>query len=394
MIGPNLASTREQTRVQAAACSFDVFDTFLLRACTTSDGVFERAFQLSPVRTTHPNAITSYVQHRIQAEARARKVAEEKTGAFEVRIEDIYGYFPFRLFDLDRSALRDLADAEFQAELDLCRVNDEMLRLYQDARKQGRRTGFISDTYWNERQLATLLRHCHPGLEWDFLYASCEHGTSKSDELFAQYLAEQGVDPTTAIHIGDNAKEDIEGAQRHGIRPRFYPQASARLAAQFQRESATFDLLCADDTSRLDLGSRTLRRMVAAQTPEKSTAFHLGVTTIGPVMAAFDRFIEQRVARLRQAGAKVAVAFLGRDGFLSYRVWREMREDPASYLEINRRVSLIGSAITTEPIVELLSKVTRIDAVAFSEILKILPSSVADFFSRFPDGIATGKQLA
>src|SRR5882757_11411186 len=110
MIGPNLASAR--ARVQAAACSFDVFDTFLLRACTTSDGVFERAFQLSPVRTTHPDAITSYVQHRFQAEARARKVAEEKTGAFEVRIEDIYGYFPFRLFNLDRTALAELVDAE------------------------------------------------------------------------------------------------------------------------------------------------------------------------------------------------------------------------------------------------------------------------------------------
>ena len=394
MTGLNLASTRAQTRVQAAACSFDVFDTFLLRACTASDGVFERAFQLSPVQATHPKAITSYVQHRIQAEARARVFAMQKTGAFEIGIKDIYACFPFRLFDLDRSALQELADAEFRAELDLCLVNDEMLRLYQDARKQGRRTGFISDTYWNERQLATLLRHCQPGLEWDFLYASCEHGTGKSDELFARYLAGQDVDPSTAIHIGDNPKADIGGARRHGIRPRFYPQASARLAAQFQRESATFDLLCADDTSRLDLGSRTLRRMVAAQSPEKSTAFHLGVTTIGPVMAAFDRFIEQQVARLWQNGAKVAVAFLGRDGFLPYRVWRDTREDPASYIEINRRVSLIGSATTVKPIVDLLLKFAAIDAITFSEILKILPASVADFFSRLPDGRATGKQIA
>ena len=394
MTGPNLASTRAQTRVQTAACSFDVFDTFLLRACTTSDGVFERAFQLSPVRLTHPKAITSYVQHRIQAEARARVFAREKTGTFEIGIKDIYACFPFRLFDLDRTALQDLADAEFRAELDLCLVNDEMLRLYQDARKQGRRTGFISDTYWNERQLATLLRHCQPGLEWDFLYASCEHGTGKSGDLFARYLAGQDVDPSTALHIGDNPKADIGGARQHGIRPRFYPQASARLAAQFQRESATFDLLCADDTSRLDLGSRTLRRMVVAQTPEKFTAFQLGVATIGPVMAAFDRFIEQQVARLRQNGAKVAVAFLGRDGFLPYRVWRDMREDPASYIEINRRVSLIGSATTVEPIVNLLRKFAAIDAITFSEILKVLPASVADFFNRLPGGRATGKQIA
>jgi len=394
MTGPDLANTRATTRAQIAVCSFDVFDTFLLRACTTPEGVFERAFQLSPVRRNHPNGITSYVQHRIQAEARARSVANEKTGAYEVRIEDIYGYFPFRLFNLDRTALQDLADAEFQAELELCRVNDEILRLYCDARKAGRRTGFISDTYWNQRQLEVLLRHCHPGLDWDFLYASCEHGTSKGEDLFVRYLSEHGVDPSTAIHIGDNENADIKGARRHGIRTRFYPQASARLAAQLQRESSTFDLLCADDVSRLDLGSRTLRRIVAAQTPEKSAAFHLGVTTIGPVMAAFDGFIEERVARLRQTGAKVAVAFLGRDGSLSYRIWHEVRQDTASYLEINRRVSLIGSATTIEPLIELFRKVTRIDAETFCQILKVLPSSVADFFNRFPDGIATGKELA
>src|ERR1700752_205589 len=85
-----------------SACSFDVFDTFLLRACTTPDGVFERSYELSGISRIFPNVSASFVQHRIQAESRARRTAKEKRGGYEVHIEEIYSFFPFRLFGLAR----------------------------------------------------------------------------------------------------------------------------------------------------------------------------------------------------------------------------------------------------------------------------------------------------
>jgi FMN phosphatase YigB (HAD superfamily) len=392
MIQQYLDDARVQPRVQLTTCSFDVFDTFLLRACTTSEGVFERAFELSAVSGLHPKAGVSYVQHRINAEGRARRAKNDKTGSSEVTIDEIYAYFPFRLFGIERAALRDLAEAEFQAELDLCRVNGEILRLYRESQRNGLRVGFISDTYWTTQQLATLLRNRCPDLDWDFLYASCDHGTGKSDKLFTRYLAEQRVHPSCAVHIGDNPHADIKVARQHGIRTRFYPQATRALAARMARESSVFELFCPNEPSRLDEGYRTLRRIVAAQAAEKSAAFHYGVTMLGPAMAAFDAFVEARVARLRQDGAKVAIGFLGRDGFLSHRIWRELRRDPAAYLEISRRVSMIGAA----SIVELFEKMrdTELDAAAFAKMVKFLPPSVADFFGRSPGGIATAKQLS
>src|SRR6266436_3037830 len=95
-----------------SAFSFDVFDTFLVRACATPDGVFERTYELSGISETHPNASESFVQHRVQAEGRARKAAKDRCGSAEVRIADIYFYFPFRLFGLHRGHLEDLAAAE------------------------------------------------------------------------------------------------------------------------------------------------------------------------------------------------------------------------------------------------------------------------------------------
>lgn len=224
----------------------------------------------------------------MQAESRARRSARQTRGGYEVHIDEIYSFFPFRLFGLARTDLNDLVESEFAAELELCRANPDMIRQYLDMKRAGHRVGFISDTYWNSERLARLLRACHPGLTWDFLYASCDHGGGKSETLFATYLSEQGIDAGASFHIGDNEKADIKSAKRHGIRPRYYPQATAQLASRFQRESALFELLCAGVPSRLDHGARTLRRMVAARGAERSPAYHLGLTVVGPVMASFD----------------------------------------------------------------------------------------------------------
>ncbi|QOZ79184.1 hypothetical protein XH83_29560 [Bradyrhizobium sp. CCBAU 53351] len=390
-----IATVGAERRAQiVSAWSFDVFDTFLLRACTTPDGVFEGTYELSGISRSCPNVSASFVQHRIQAESRARRIAKEKCGASEVRIEEIYSCFPFKLFGLSRADLNDLVEAEFGAEVELCRVNPDMLGQYLDMKRVGHRVGFISDTYWDSGRLARLLRACHPGLAWDFLYASCDHGSGKSDGLFATYLSEQGIDADASFHVGDNEKADIKGAKRHGIQPRYYPQASAQLASKFQRETALFELLCSGAPARLDHGARTLRRMVAARSAGRSQAFQLGLTVLGPVMTAFDAFMTRRCEEMAGPGRKVVLGFLGRDGFLSHRIRQERHGAPSAYIEINRRVSLIASADTMQPLVDLLGKVLKIDAPTFRDMVKIMPAKVAAFFGGFPDGIASGEELA
>jgi FMN phosphatase YigB (HAD superfamily) len=385
---------REPRSRIVSAWSFDVFDTFLLRACTTPDGVFERTFELSGISRSLPNVSASFVQHRIQAELRARRSAKESRGTSEVRIADIYSFFPFRLFGLSRRDLNDLVESEFAAELELCRANPDMTRQYLDMKRAGHRVGFISDTYWDSDRLARLLRACRPGLTWDFLYASCDHGSSKSEALFATYLSEQGIDAAASFHVGDNESADIRGARRHGIRPRYYPQATAQLASRFQRETARFELLCAGVPSRLDHGSRTLRRMIAARSAETSAAFHLGLTVLGPAMTAFDAFVARRYEDVAGSGRSVALGFLGRDGCLSHRIWQDLHGDTAAYLEINRRVSLIASADTVQPLVDLLRNVVKIDVATFGDMLKITPPKVAAFFAACPGGIASGEEIA
>jgi FMN phosphatase YigB (HAD superfamily) len=381
-------------RLETNSVSFDIFDTFLVRACTNPEGVYERAFQLSPAFALFPDASVAYVEHRRQAEARARKEALQRSGSPEVGIAEIYRSFPFRLFRLTRAALPELVAAEFAAELDLCRANPDVLAKYQEMRATGVRTGFISDTYWSVAQLGELLLRACPGLAWDFLYASGESGTNKSDGLFAAYLAEQDVASDCAVHLGDNMLADIEGARRHGIAGLHLPQASAALTSVLNREALVAKLLCRTAEPRLDGGARTLRRLVASRVPARSGAFDLGATVLGPVMHAFDTFVADRVAALDGGGATTCVAFLGRDGFLSQRVWHASRTAPAVYLEINRRVGMIASADTLAPLIDLIDNLPAIDAPTFAAIAKCLPPGVAAFLARCPDGIATGRKLA
>lgn len=134
--------------------------------------------------------------------------------------------------------------------------------------------------------------------------------------------------------------------------------------------------------------------MVAARSAEKSQAFHLGLTVLGPVMAAFDAFVTRRCEEIAGPGRKVALGFLGRDGFLSHRIRQDLHGPTSAYLEINRRVSLIASADTMQPLVDLLGKVFKIDAPTFHDMVKIMPPRVAAFFAAFPGGIASGEELA
>jgi len=374
--------------------SFDVFDTFIVRGCTTPDGVIERAFRLSPVAALFPAASAPYVEHRRQAEARARKASIQRDGRAEIGIAEIYAMFPFRLFGLSKQALPQLVAAELAAEHELCRCNPDILAQYRELRAAGARTGFISDSYWSVDQLGALLRACCPDLQWDFLYSSSASGSGKAERLFKIYLAEQSIDPRRAVHVGDNPKADIDGARRFDITALHVPQASARLASIFNRETPAGKLLCQSPIATLDGGSRTLRRLVAARVPARSPAFDLGVAVLGPAMQAFDAFVAARIVQIGSDGGELRVAFLGRDGFLPHRIRAQAGDTQARYLEISRRVSVMASAATLDPLIRLVHEIPAIDAAAFAGMTRHRSTKVAAFFARQPQGRATGREFA
>jgi FMN phosphatase YigB (HAD superfamily) len=377
------------------AITFDIFDTFLLRRCVSPQGVFERAAFLAPIATVRPGLVDSYVQHRRLAESKAHRDAKSNAGSPEIPITQIYERFPVRLFGLERSVTPQLIDAEFAAELDLCFVNPDIFALYEEARRFGLRVGFVSDTYWSADRIGKLLRTAAPDLAWDFLYASCDHGTGKAENLFGRLLAEQGLSGSEVLHLGDNPMADIKGAQKSGIETIHVPQASIRLAAILQREDTAIRVLGNGGADkRQDGGLSALRRIIAAREHSGRKAFQLGLEVVGPLMAAFDRFIADRVAAIAGSAGNVAIAFLARDGMLSFDIWQASRRDPALYLEINRRVALIAAATTLTPLTKLFSHFPALDRRTVSAMLKIQTPRLDAFFLQCSGGRCTGEEFA
>ncbi len=111
-------------------------------------------------------------------------------------------------------------------------------------------------------------------------------------------------------------------------------------------------------------------------------------------MAAFDRFITDRIARLSGAGRNVAVAFLARDGRLSFDIWQASRDHAAHYLEINRRVAVLGSAASFEPLVKLFQHFPAVDEPTVSSVLKINLPRVSAFLRQRPSGRCSGDEFA
>lgn len=373
--------------------SCDVFDTFLLRRCTSPDGVFERTFELAGIASSHPNLRAAFVQHRQLAEGRARAAAAEHSNSGEVFIEDIYRRFPCSIFGLSRTDWPRLISAEFQAETELCFVNPSVLETFQGMRRAGIRCGFMSDTYWNAERLATLLRHAVPGLDWDFLYPSCDHGTSKSNGLFARMLHDLKAPPDRVSHLGDNEWADVRAARRHAIQAIHLPQAAPALAGIFERESTVFSLLYGQggQPHRLDHGTRSVRRLVAGSAPRISPAFSYGVQMLGPIFSAFHAFIADRVRHLRRQGGTVAVVFLARDAMLSWRLWQQQTGETAPYVEINRRVAVLAASTAAKDLGEIFLKVPQMNLGGAKGFFKTETAAMGAFFAAGP---ASGKAFA
>jgi FMN phosphatase YigB (HAD superfamily) len=387
-------------------CSFDIFDTFLLRRCTDPTGVYERtAAALSGGGRGFPTE--SFVQHRIQAEAKARRASAEQRGSVEIHIEDVYAQFPLRLFGFTPADIATLAEAEFSAELDLCIVNPEMAALYAAMREAGVRVGFISDTYWNADRIARLLTSRRNDLAWDFLYVSGDSGSGKAEKLFQHYLAREAIDPAVALHIGDNEDADVKGAARAAIRALHYPQAPPALRSAFQSETFAVRTFRASphQSIRLDDGLRATRRLIAKRLAARGGdekhgapeghARDYGQNVLGPLMAGFDRFIRQRVDAIpADGGSKRAVAYLGRDGLLAFRIAQQRGDTAACYLEINRRVALLAAADTAEPLCGLFKTIPAIDAARAKDILKFGAARIDRFFQRHGRPTMPGRQFA
>lgn len=279
-----------------AVLSVDVFDTVLWR--TVPEPV--HAFPLIARRLLDHGLLARHITPatffhlRIRAEAQARAVLRAETGSEEVDLAQIYEQLPLHV-RLHQPVARAVA-AEVEVERELLLADLEIAELLAAAQDRGKRIVAVSDTYFTELQLRTLLDlPLLRDLHFDRLFVSNTHGVGKGHGLFEVVLRELQVDASALVHVGDNEVADVTTPRRLGIRTVLFERRPPELAEVVQREQ-----VLGGWDRRGDAGLTSLRAKVHSRTavealpPQLQPFWRYGAVTLGPVLTGFAEWVQLR----------------------------------------------------------------------------------------------------
>lgn len=190
------------------------------------DDWFQLEIRTLPVRvleSENPDALARIGIETITEAYREMRMAVMANG---IEIEAIDGLQRvFTRFDIDVPIERILASVEsvMRVALAKCSPVPTAIESIRFLHEQGLRVGVISSAIY------------HPFLDWvmtafglndsvDFVISSASAGIYKSNPaLYTQVLAEAGIPPESAVHIGDSTKWDVWSPQQAGMRAVLVP---------------------------------------------------------------------------------------------------------------------------------------------------------------------------
>lgn len=169
--------------------SFDIFDTLLVRASVSPEDVWR------------------YIEKRYSVVGFFEK--REKAGADAETLDAAYELIPEFEF---------LKTKELMAESFFLHANKDIVAIWNEAGRLGKRRIIVSDMYLPSAFLKTVLND-HGIRGWEKFYLSCELSKRKdTGQLYEHIIADLGVCANDILHIGDNQISDHAIPKTFGIR--------------------------------------------------------------------------------------------------------------------------------------------------------------------------------
>lgn len=182
--------------------SFDLFDTLIMRKTLFSTDVFE----IVEGRLRQQGIeIKGFAGKRLECE---KSLA--KKGA--LALTEIYQYM-IAQYCFEGISAKELADLEWAVDCELLVPRREMCELVSQVYRSGKEVYIVSDTFYTKEQLENLLDKLN--VKVTDIFASCEFGTSKTQELYG-YL-KNCIGGRTCLHIGDDGVADVDCAVRFDL---------------------------------------------------------------------------------------------------------------------------------------------------------------------------------
>ncbi len=323
--------------------SFDLFDTLLIRPVLKPTDLFyiveKRANE--SINEFH----FSFLKVRQLAEKIARNDIAKSPEVEEVSIDDIY-HVMGQITRLDANCLDKLKKIEIEVEIQYIRKNETIFEIYEHVLSLDKEIVLISDFYINDGFINRVLEQ--QGITgFKKVYVSSEIGkTKETGSMFKHVLADQKIDGSKFLHIGDNENADYAQAKKFGILSFLVQKNSALFFSSLDRQriwTPHIDLL--ELPMRIMLGFLANKLARTASNSDSDSLFLdstylLGYYGIGSLLFSLTKWImdEARREEIDQVG------FAARDGYLSYHAYRMLRghipsTPSAKYFESSRGLS-------------------------------------------------------
>lgn len=325
---PRMLSTQlARSCARHSVLSLDVFDTAIRRLVTHPTDLFH----LVESRFRHLTPAAShfdFASARVAAERRARELGRQRCDASDVSLDEIYDVIQFP-DDWPRERLREL---EIWAERRICRRDETIFALYQQALAAGKTIVFVSDMYLPAEVIGQILDDAGYRARRALLVSGDNKLIKGDGSQFRHLLHILAVAPGDVLHVGDNRASDVAAPAALGITsfhydaratheppaPAITPQdcdASIRHALVEQRLRATSERGAVDDDW-----------------------FRFGYEFVGCLLLGFADWVRRSLL----ADGVDRALFLARDGHVLIAAYERLLAagrpgPPAAYLYASRR---------------------------------------------------------
>lgn len=308
-------------------CSFDIFDTCLIRTC----GMPVLAFDLLAERVLGQDASEtllmdfSNIRKNGEREARKKYVSAEKE---DVTLEEIYQECDFSpVTEMDKHSIM---QQELMLEREILRPVPAVLHQIENLRQQGHQIIYISDMYLSEEFLTDVMTQAGFFKPGDKLYVSSKWRKGKwTGHLFELVAEREKIDKSKWLHQGDNLYADVKVPKSLGIKAK-------RLYHSYSYEEhlmGAFDLTSGRFSRKICASFSRYLRLSCGDSPETRFAIEL----IAPLYVSFTSWILQDA---KQRGIK-RLYFLARDGEILFEIAKKLQTNypdmELHYLYVSRK---------------------------------------------------------
>lgn len=307
----------QQLIEDAAAISFDFFDTLFVRPLANPEDAFDilgRQFDMPDFRKRRRAAQGEAFRHMHAA------------GRKEITIEGIYACFEETSVSSD-----ELMRAEYALELALIEPNPEMFALFCALLDTGKPVVITSDMYFSADFFIEALRPHGLTHVPMFISASCNATKRDTGELFDVVATNLGLPTRDILHIGDDQLADVTRPKEKGLMVFHYRDSRDR---HVKKTASLYT----------SIGYGLLRTSARDIMPDSFT--ELGFICGGPANLGFLQWIRERAL----LDGIDHVLFLSRDGYALERIARAQADSwlPDFCYFLGSRIAYTLAAIKDE----------------------------------------------